>query len=329
MPMNVIRGAGINLQGYTPLSLAACEGFIIPSGTWNISVGQYTFIETLVQPTGVFLPMMSGRYPGVVQIESDGVNYRLFNRSGGQIGATVTTAGSGYTSAPAVTPSAGGSKWVAVVGGLVNTAVTITAGGSGYLFPPILIVSAPPAGGVQARAHATISAGAVNAVVVDNQGAGYTSAPSITVINDPRDTVGAGAVLTAALTGSGTIAAVLCTDPGNAVSAVPTLSFAGGGGSAGAATALGVYTVTSVGAATGLGLIAPGALPTATHTNPDVENGIYVPRLGFTVQNAAASILDGGLSPTAPGGWAVLATVAALGSVVFGGTTDVSWISPT
>jgi len=165
-------------------------------------------------------------------------------------------------------------------------------------------------------------------VTVDNQGAGYTAAPSITIVNDPRDTVGSGAVLTAALTGSGTIAAVLCTDYGTAVSAVPTLTFTGGGGASGAATALGVYTVTSVGAATGLGLIAPGALPAATHTNPDVENGIYIPRLGFTQQNAAANILDGGLSPTAPGGWAVLATVAALGSIVFGGTTDVSWVSP-
>lgn len=327
MPLNVIRGAGINLQNYTPLSLAACEGYIIPAGTWNISVGQYTFVEFLVQPTGIWLPMMGGRYPGVVQIESDGVNYRLFNRTGGQIGATVTTAGSGYTSAPSVTASAGNSKWQAVVGGLVNTTVTITAGGSGYLFPPILLVSSPPAGGVQARAHCTISGGAINAVTVDNQGAGYTAAPSITVVNDPRDTAGSGGILTAALTGSGTIAAVLCTDPGTAVTSVPTLTFTGGGGSSGAATALGVYTVTSVGAATGLGLIAPGALPTATHTNPDVENNIFVPRLGFTQQNAAANILDGGLSPTAPGGWAVLATVAALGSVVFGGTTDVSWLS--
>src|SRR5690349_5582003 len=65
-------------------------------------------------------------------------------------------------------------------GGL--TAITLTAGGSGYTSPTVTI-SAPPTGGTQATATATVcSTGCpLSGIVVDTGGAGYISAPTITI----------------------------------------------------------------------------------------------------------------------------------------------------
>jgi hypothetical protein len=63
-------------------------------------------------------------------------------------------------------------------------AVTITNAGTGYnaASPPAVTVGAPPAGGTQAVAYAVVStAGTVTGIFWSNAGAGYTSAPTITV----------------------------------------------------------------------------------------------------------------------------------------------------
>ena len=58
--------------------------------------------------------------------------------------------------------------------------VTITSGGSGYTSAPNVVISAPgEAGGVQATATATLSGNAVSSVTITNPGSGYTSAPSV------------------------------------------------------------------------------------------------------------------------------------------------------
>ena len=77
-----------------------------------------------------------------------------------------------------------------------------------------------------------MTSGAISSVTVTNQGAGYLAAPIITIINDPRDLTGSGAALSTALTGAGTITGLLCLNHGTALTAVPTLTFTGGGGSA-------------------------------------------------------------------------------------------------
>lgn len=331
MAISAIRGTGIFLQTSQQLSLAAGEIFNIPPGTWNVSAGPYTFLETYNSVLGIWLPPVQARMAGgSFQVQSDGVNYRLNNRTGTPIGATVTDAGSDYTSAPTITASAGGSTWVAVVGGLVDTTVTVTEGGSNYLFPPILYIPPPQnvANGVQATAIAAISSGAVSSVTVINQGAGYTVAPPIYVINDPRDNTGSGAVLTTTLTGSETIGAVLCTGQGTALTSIPTLTFSGGAGSSAAATVLFVNTAVTISSATALGLISQSALPTKTNTNPAIENSIIIPRLGFTQYNSAPAILDGGIFLTEPEGWALEASPAALTISAYGGVTDTSWIQP-
>ena len=68
--------------------------------------------------------------------------------------------------------------------------------GSGYTTTPTVTLSAPQlSGGTQALASAVISAGAVVAIIVDNQGDGYTSAPTVSITGGN----GSGAAATAFL----------------------------------------------------------------------------------------------------------------------------------
>src|SRR5262249_44304969 len=84
---------------------------------------------------------------------------------------------------------------------------------------------------------------------------------------------------TATLIASGAIQAIVCTDPGNAVTSLPTLTITGGGGSSGAATVIMNWSVTGLavsvsGAAYGNAqpvlVTTAGGLTAgvATHTSP-------------------------------------------------------------
>ena len=112
---------------------------------------------------------------------------------------TVSSGGSGYASAPTVTltasPTSDTASALATIIGPISTAVTIGNGGLGYA-APILIISDPentdpdsssPTFGLAnvATATATINSdGTITAVTVTNAGAGYTTAPTITVQGD-------------------------------------------------------------------------------------------------------------------------------------------------
>lgn len=328
---------------------------ILAAGQYYITPGPYSCVQTKDPITGLWRTPQTGL--GCQDFYTcDGGNVRLVNLAGCAIGATITNVGSGYTSAPTVTASAGGSTWAAVVGGAINSTVTITAGGSGYLYPPILQVSAPPAGGVAATAYCTISAGAINAVTVVNQGAGYTVAPTITVLNDPRDTAGSGAVLTvnATLAGSGTITAIYPTNHGTPVTSVPTLTISGGGGSSGAATAVMAfaatgYTVSNGGAVYGNAqptlVMAVGGVPATSSTvvNPQLNASILTPRTAFitgtstaggAVTATGAVVQDPGLFAAVPNGFVLpsgtgaLPTTTAIVTITVGGVTDTSYVQP-
>jgi hypothetical protein len=209
-----------------------------------------------------------------------------------------------------------------------------------------------------------LAGGAVNAIIVDNQGAGYATPPLVTFLTDPNDTGTAinpaGSLVqnvpnsaTLAITGAGTIAAVYCTNPGLPVTAAPTLTFAGGGGTAGAATPLmnfsiTGYTVTAggTGVAAGTALISvAGASPTPVHVNPSIEAGLLYTRQA-KIQPALAggvivasgttppvSVEDWGMgfevAPTLAvldGGGAV--TTAATIVPTLGGNTDIVYVQP-
>jgi hypothetical protein len=271
-------------------SFPAGQARLLPAGQLLVNIGLYSTIEVW-DPVLANWRILPRATDGWTFVDSDGTNWRIANRSGCAVGAIVTTAGSAYTSSPTITPTAGGSKWTAIIGGRVNTSPTITTAGAGYTYPPHLIVSAPPSPGIQATMTCTISAGAVNAVTVTNQGGGYTTAPTVTVVPDPRDTLSGittNAVITTALTGAGTVSGVLCTDIGNPVTAVPTFTITGGGGSSLAITAVMAFATTGYTVSNG-GSFHTGTFITssaeqldtsvvAANTNPAIEKGIILPR---------------------------------------------------
>jgi hypothetical protein len=77
---------------------------------------------------------------------------------------------------------AAGSSGVNISNGNTVTAITRTAGGSGYATAPTVAISAPTtAGGVQATATCTVTAGAVDTTfTITNAGSGYIEQPTIT-----------------------------------------------------------------------------------------------------------------------------------------------------
>jgi hypothetical protein len=97
---------------------------------------------------------------------------------------------------------AAGSSGVNISNGGTVTAITRTAAGSGYATAPTVAISAPTtAGGVQATATCTVTAGAVNTTfTITNAGSGYIEQPTITFSGG-----GGSGAAAYAIVGSGTI----------------------------------------------------------------------------------------------------------------------------
>ena len=82
--------------------------------------------------------------------------------------------------------------------------VNISTGGSGYTSAPAVTISAAPTGGTNATATSTIFNGVVTSITLSNQGAGYTTAPSVSIGSAPAGGVTSTATTTLATsTGKG------------------------------------------------------------------------------------------------------------------------------
>lgn len=384
MALVKIGSAGTNLPsagnnsaiGSPIITLAAGQKYIIPAGQYYYKTGAYSNIEIFDPTTQTWVQYGEQTADGFM--ESDGVNFRLINRTGCAIGALVTTAGTGYLTVPTVTASSGTSTWRAILGGALNTTVTVATAGSGYVHPPTIVIAPPTSGGVAATVVAVVSAGAISSVSLTNVGAGYTSAPvaattgitangtilfgaqanTYQIIPDPADTITTPAVLTFSLnTGTATnVTAIVNTDPGVAITSVPTLtiSAAPGGGTTAVATAIMQFTVTGlsftstqIGSGYGTALpvvaIAPGFNVAGTQANalPISGTGLFQTRAfqaygtslaAGTLVATGFTISDGGLHqgvPTAvafiPAGTSV-PTLLANGTVTVGGVSDTSFL---
>jgi hypothetical protein len=339
------------------IKLPAGGVWMPPPGWYMGRVGKYSTYQEL-DPISQAWRSVGGSNGngGMDYIWSDGQNYRVANQSGCAVGALLTNGGSGYTSAPTVTASAGSSIWRAVVGGAISTTVSIVNAGSGYIYPPILLIPPPPPGGIQAAASCSITTGGITSVSVTDQGGGYLTPPPITIVNDPREGVnglgtGTGAALTTGLTGSGAVVGLICLDHGTPLTAVPTLSFSGGGGSSAAATAIMNWGITAITAGTaGAGLsgtavwvTAEDAFPTASaaYVQGQLHNGLVKIRKadvsaltsGTGVTATGAVIYDAGVYTSAPVVLVVsnasIVTTAPVVTAAMGGTSDVILFYPT
>ena len=149
--------------------------------------------------TGLTLTATGGGYTAAtVSISGPGSGATataFVQRSGAVNGVTLLQGGHGY-STPSVTFSGGGATTQATAHaqGRVDK-VSLTQQGSGYTFPTVLF-GLPDAGGTQATGHATCAAPypdcnltnpndtlTVTGVVVDTGGGGYTSAPTVTILD--------------------------------------------------------------------------------------------------------------------------------------------------
>lgn len=320
-PQNLIPNGELSPSG-NALTLAPGQQLPVPRGRFWIELGGYAVLQFYDPVTQTWRALSSARVSPVF-VDSDGFNFRVANMTGCAVAAIVTNGGSNYVAgSTTVTPSAGNSQWVPVIGGRINTTVSITASGAGYTVPPLVFFPPPPAPGVAATGIAVIANGTVSSITVVNQGAGYQTAPVPVIVPNPADpALASGAITsqataTTALVGSGTVSAVLCANSGSSFSSVPSLTIAGAGSSA-AATIVPMWTLTGTsitsggaGYTTGGAVTTVGGIPSATpaYTNPAVELTGYIPRpaqttiggvTGGTI-TTVGSIIDGGLFTGTP-----------------------------
>ena len=179
-------------QNNVPVGLAGGELFYIPPGSYYVQLGSVTLVQVFDAVNQIWRNV---GYPGgnMQVVACDGFNYRMVNMSGNIAALNITNAGSSGTNgigaaATGTTIGFGAAPTngivasaYAIVGGKLS-GLTIAAGGSGFVFPPVLLIDAPPVGGIQATATCTISAGAINAVTLQNAGAGYTAVPNCYIV---------------------------------------------------------------------------------------------------------------------------------------------------
>lgn len=293
------------------VALAPGQALQLARGRWRVEAGAYCVIQYLDPILNGWRGFSSAR-SSPIDVESDGFNYRVANLTGCAIAALVTNGGSNYVQGTTTAvPASGNSQWQPVVGGRLNTTVSITAAGTGYTIPPLVFFPPPPQPGVQASGIAVLSSGTVSSITMLNVGAGYQTAPVPQILPNPLDpaflagSITANATATTTLVGAGTVSAVICTNNGEAFTSagvVPSLTIAGAGSSA-AATIVPMWTLTSIsitsggaGYSTTGGISSVGGQPSAApaYTNPALELTGYIPR---PVQ-AAISAATGGTITT-------------------------------
>lgn len=350
-PVNVSNQPEVAFGGQ--LSLPPGAQAILPAGRWLVAVGRYTLVQVLDPISGLWLPVSTEGTGMPLTVDSDGQNYRVYNPTGFPVGAVVNNGGAGYTSAPAVSASVGGSTWQAVVGGAVSAINLVSGGGTGFAVAPVVNIAPPAAPGVQATAVANISGGSITSFTILNPGAGYASAPAVEIVPQGKD-LNAGTLVeplqgaTAQLSYVGQVTAVLLTNPGNnPLGTPPALSFAGGGGAGATATTIMALTVTGATVASGGsgysgaafvtttgGMVTSGA---AASNSGNVSNGMFTNRQAHLTATGGSGtgigvtgVLDGGLFQAPPSAVPLPGATGAQASItlVMGGTNDTVYIQP-
>jgi len=182
----------------------------------------------------------------------------VINTSGSITAITVDAGGAGYIS-PVASVSGGGAVTNAIVsvyGGV--DAVALAKGGTGYTFPTVDFDLPDSPDGVPARGHADFdpATGAITAIVVDQPGSGYSTAPNVVVrdgtVFEPIKNGGQRATATATLT----VQSVALNSFGTGYTSAPSVDITDTWGSGSGATAT---ATTNFGAITAINVTTPGA----------------------------------------------------------------------
>ena len=102
----------------------------------------------------------------------------------------------------------------------------MVAGGSGHVTAPIVTISAPASGGVQATATANIAGGAVTSFTISNAGTGYTGLTPTVTVASPNIQATATATVDV---GTGKITSIAVVTNGAGYITIPTVTITGGG----------------------------------------------------------------------------------------------------
>lgn len=321
------------------VTLAAGDAITVPRGTNIISLGSYCSLQYYDPVNNTWQTFANGGWGGPLIIDSDGFNVRVANMLGCPVGGIVNAYGSGWVQASTTIAvvGGGGSTWQPVVGGqLALVGATLTSNGAGYGVAPLVFIPPPPppannangVGGVQATGFCTIASGTVSGFTFTNVGAGYPVAPTPVIVPNPTDpNINTGitqASMAFSLTGSGSITAALCTNPG-APLATPnnitlTLSGAGSSGTVSAIMQQTVVAVSVVGGSTIAGA-SVSALVSSSGGYP-ASAGPATPITG-TVTSGPQYLVAGAVSIGGTGGyglWARPRPLQALLSVGAAGT---------
>jgi hypothetical protein len=196
--------------------------------------------------------------------------------------------------------------------------IGITNAGAGYTEAPNVAIGAPPAGGVQATAVATVTTGAggVASVNVTSGGSGYTALPGVT-FSAPTTVGGITAQGVATISG-GLVVAVTVTNPGSGYLTAPSVTFSSGAASATAVLSTGqVNTITLTNA--GAGYTSPPSL-TITGGGATSNATAISSLITFATGTVSVLVTSGGAGyATAPtvtigdgSGWSTRATGTAI-----------------
>lgn len=292
-----VFGSEVDL-GTTHIGLNPGEAIPIPAGEWLIQAGLYCIVQYLdpITTTWRIMPT-AGINNGVRYVSSDGFNFRVANMTGCLVGAIVTANGSGFTSAPTIAAVVGsGTTILPIIGGALSLG-SINLPGKGYGVPPLLIIPAPTPPGIPAEAYAVLANGTVAAVSFINQGAGYTTPPTITVATNPADpnfsSMTTIATITTSITAAQKLTGAIVTNPGQPLTSIQitqgfSINVTGGGGTAATVVPVIMQTILS-GSVTAQG---NGFQASSGTAGPHLTTFGGVPPTGSTLAAATSKLLS-------------------------------------
>lgn len=248
----------VNLQSGAIWPVAAPGG---GAGAFYLKLGPQSVLQWFDINSGLWRITDSGPSNYPIFVQSDGTNFRVMNISGTISGINITNAGTGYKQgdtiafgAPAAGTPSRTAKGNIIVGGSLT--FTVSAGGTGYSNPAFFIQPPQLCGGTVGLcipayiASCTLTSGVISSPTGGFAGAGYVTAPTVTVVDMVPSgvTPGSGAVVTAAVAGAGTVTGCVMTDNGAGYDGthIPTVTFTTATGSSAAATALPSMAVKSI-----------------------------------------------------------------------------------
>ncbi len=256
----------------SPLTLPTAEVDISGAGTGATAVAQVDPVDGGIKSIDVTSPGHD-YVAGATSVTIGGSGSAAaatatVSSSGTVIGFTDVVKGSGYTSFDVSLSGGGGTGATAIASGGVD-AIAITDGGSGYTMPTVDFDLPDSPDGTSAKGHVPMVAngdpvdgmdanGSITAVIVDDPGTGYTTAPAVFIRNgtqfDPLNFPDGGGPATAVATLE--LSAVNVVDFGTGYTGAPTVAVSDpvGGGTGAGATAL-----TDVGAITAITVDTKGS----------------------------------------------------------------------